>query len=44
VLGKEALVENYNNEIDISALEKGIYFLSLYQNNRLIITKKVIKE
>jgi hypothetical protein len=44
VLGKEALVENYNNEIDISALEKGIYFLSLYKNNQLIITKKVIKE
>ena len=31
-------------EIDISDLEKGIYFLSLYQNEKLLVTKKMIKQ
>lgn len=44
VLGKEILTENYKEEIDISHLEKGIYFLSLYQNGSLLATKKLIKE
>lgn len=30
--------------INISSLEKGIYFLSVYQNKQLIGTKKVVKE
>ncbi|MBL7934388.1 MAG: T9SS type A sorting domain-containing protein [Bacteroidia bacterium] len=44
VLGKEILTTNYKEEINISNLEKGIYFLSVYQNKLLIGTKKVIKE
>lgn len=44
VLGKEILNEPYKEELDISPLEKGIYFLSLYQNGTLLATKKVIKE
>ena len=44
VLGKEILNENHKEEIDISHLEKGIYFLSLYQNGSLLSTKKVMKE
>ena len=43
VLGKEILVSDYKEQLDISVLEKGIYFLSLYQNNQLLVTKKVVK-
>lgn len=44
VLGREIKQMEYKEEIDISVLEKGIYFLSLYKNNQLLITKKVIKQ
>ena len=44
VVGREILTEKYKEEIDISHLEKGIYFLSLFQNNSLVGTKKVVKE
>ena len=44
VLGKVLLKENYKSEITISQLAKGVYFLSLYKNNQLIETKKIIKE
>lgn len=44
ILGKEILNSPYKEELDISYLEKGIYFLSLYQNGSLLSTKKVVKE
>lgn len=44
IMGKEILAENYKEEICISHLEKGIYFLSLYQNGSLLSTKKVVKD
>jgi hypothetical protein len=44
VLGREIKQMEYKEEIDISVLEKGIYFLSLYKNNQLLLTKKVIKQ
>ena len=44
VLGKEVLISDYKEQLDISVLEKGIYFLSLYQDKQLLITKKIIKE
>lgn len=44
VLGKEVLNEVYKENIDLSILEKGIYFLNLYGDNQLIETKKIIKE
>lgn len=44
VLGKELFNEHYKDEIDISNIEKGIYFLSLYKEERLLETKKIIKE
>jgi len=43
VVGKEILIEKYKEVIDISNLENGIYFLSLYKDSLLIETKKVIK-
>ncbi|MES2514196.1 MAG: choice-of-anchor tandem repeat GloVer-containing protein, partial [Bacteroidota bacterium] len=44
ILGKEVLIEKYKEEINISSLENGIYFLGLYQSNNLIETKKIIKQ
>lgn len=44
VVSREILTEKYKEKIDISHLEKGIYFLSLYQNNQLIGMKKVVKD
>jgi hypothetical protein len=44
VLGREIKQMEYKEEIDISNLENGVYFLSFYRNNQLLITKKVIKQ
>ena len=44
VVGKEVLNESYQEELDISALEKGIYFVSLYKDDQLLGTRKVVKE
>jgi hypothetical protein len=44
VLGREVLVSDYKEELNMTLFEKGIYFLSLYKNNQLIATKKIIKE
>ena len=44
VLGRKVKALEYETEFDISDLEKGIYFLSLYKNATLIGTRKVVKE
>ena len=44
VLGREVLVCEFKEQLNISQLEKGIYFLSLYKNYTLIGIKKIIKE
>lgn len=44
IVGKEVLKEKYKEETDISLLENGIYFLSIYKGNTLLGTKKLIKE
>ncbi len=44
VLDREVKQLEYEEEIDISELEKGIYFLSIMQGNKTLVTKKVIKE
>ncbi len=31
-------------DLDLSALNNGVYFLNLFQDNKLISTKKLIKE
>jgi hypothetical protein len=43
VLGKEIMYDKLKTELDIAFLENGIYFLQLYKNDHLLITKKVIK-
>ncbi len=44
VLGREIKQIEYEEEIDISDLEQGIYFLTVFQNNQLLVTKKIIKQ
>jgi hypothetical protein len=44
VLGREILVSEFKEQLNISQFEKGIYFLSLFKSNELIGTKKIIKE
>jgi len=43
VLGRELFISDFKEQLNISQLEQGIYFLSLYNNIILIETKKVIK-
>lgn len=44
VLSREIKQLEYEEEVDISELEKGIYFLSLYQNEKLLTASKIIKQ
>jgi len=44
VLGKELVLTDYQKQINISQLETGIYFVSILQGNKTLVTKKVIKE
>ncbi|MCC6183011.1 MAG: T9SS type A sorting domain-containing protein [Bacteroidia bacterium] len=44
VLGREIKTLEYEEEIDLSDLENGIYFLSFYQNKQVLTTKKIIKQ
>ena len=44
VLGREIKQMEYKDEIDISDIEKGIYFLNLYKDKRLLTSKKIVKE
>jgi hypothetical protein len=43
ILGKKVVDVNYNNSIDISALNAGIYFAKIYSGDRSI-SKKIIKK
>jgi hypothetical protein len=44
VLGKELVLTDYQKQINISELETGIYFVSIIQGNKTLVTKKIIKE
>lgn len=44
VLGREVMVSEFKEQLNISHLEKGIYFLSLYKSKTLIGTKKIVRE
>ena len=44
VLGREVKQLKFEEEIDITELEKGIYFLSVYKSKTLIGTKKIVRE
>ena len=44
VLGREALVCEYKQQLNISHLENGIYFLSVTQIGKTLVTKKIVKQ
>lgn len=44
LIGREILTSAYKEQLDISALEKGIYFLSVEQGSKRLGVKKIIKE
>ncbi len=44
VIGRDVLVSEYKSQLDVSFLEKGIYFVSILQGNKTLGTKKIIKQ
>ncbi len=44
VIGREILVLDYNKQLDISFLEKGIYFVSILHGSKTLGVRKIIKE
>ncbi|MFP4059402.1 MAG: T9SS type A sorting domain-containing protein [Bacteroidales bacterium] len=43
VIGKEVFKRNiFNNVVDVSALDNGLYFVNLYKNGKLMRTQKVV--
>ncbi len=44
VLGKDLVLMEYQKQINISSLETGIYFVSILQGNKTLVTKKIIKQ
>ena len=44
VLGKELLFTDYQTQINISHFETGIYFVSIMQGDKTLVTKKVVKQ
>ncbi len=44
VLGREVLVSEYKEQLDVSYLEKGIYFIKIEQGAKTLGVKKIIKQ
>ncbi len=44
LLGREILGEVYKEDIDLTNFQNGIYFLNIYDKEKLIATKKIIKQ
>lgn len=45
VLGREVMASDFKEQLNISQLEKGIYFVrAILQGNKTLVTKKVIKK
>ena len=44
VLGKEVLQTGFKEQLNISQLETGIYFVSILQGNKTLVTKKIVKQ
>lgn len=44
VVGRDVLNIEYESQLDISFLEKGIYFVSILQGNKTLVTKKIVKQ
>ncbi|MES2515381.1 MAG: T9SS type A sorting domain-containing protein [Bacteroidota bacterium] len=44
VIGREILITDYKEQLDISFLERGIYFVSILQGNKTLGVRKIVKE
>ena len=44
VLGREVMVSEFKEQLHISQLETGIYFVSILQGQKTLVTKKVAKQ
>jgi len=44
VIGRDVLLTEYKSQLDISFLEKGIYFVTIQQGTKTLGVKKVIKQ
>jgi hypothetical protein len=44
VIGRIILITEYKSQLDISFLEKGIYFVTIQQEGKTLGTKKIIKQ
>ena len=44
LLGREILREEYKEDIDLTNFQNGIYFLNIYDREKIIATKKIIKQ
>jgi hypothetical protein len=44
VIGRDVLVTEYKSQLDISFLEKGIYFVTIQQSGKTLGAKKIIKQ
>lgn len=44
LIGRKILVTEYKSQIDISFLEKGIYFISIQQDSKTLGVKNIIKQ
>ena len=44
ILGQQQKIQSkYSNEVNVSSLSNGVYFLKLYQDNNTFSTKRFIK-
>jgi hypothetical protein len=44
MLGREVKQLNFEEEIDVTELEKGIYFVAIVQNGKTFGVKKIVKQ
>ncbi len=44
ILGQVIIKNKFEKAIDVSSLKKGIYFLQIFEGEKLMATKKIIKE
>jgi len=44
VIGREVLLSEFKEQLNISQLETGIYFVSVMQGNKTLVTRKVVKQ
>jgi hypothetical protein len=44
MLGREVKQLNFEEEIDVTELEKGIYFIAIVRDGKTLAVKKIVKQ